>query len=256
MRTIKLTIAYDGTNYVGWQRQPNGVSVQERLEEAVERMSGVRSAVVGAGRTDAGVHALGQVAHFMTESRIPSESFARGLNGLLPPDIAVLAAEEMPEGFHARHSARGKIYRYLLLDSCRRAPLLHNRCWQLREALDVEAMRRAAAMLVGERDFASFRAAGCGSRHAVRRLDRIEIAIMRDDEALASWGGGGRLVAMEFEGEGFVRHMIRNIVGTIVDCGRGELDPENMPQILAAAEREQAGRCAPACGLYLVRVIA
>jgi tRNA pseudouridine38-40 synthase len=254
MRILKLTLAYDGTNYVGWQRQPNGVSVQERVEVALARMAGAPHPVIGAGRTDAGVHALGQVAHFTTESTIPHEAFVPGLNSLLPFDIAVIDAGVAPEGFHARRSAIGKVYRYLILHTCRRAPLLANRVWQLPEALDLDAMRGAAACLVGERDFESFRAAGCTSAHARRRIARIEIA--PTDGAHDWFGGGeGRLLRLEFEGDGFVRHMIRNIVGTLVDIGRGHLEAGQMERILASRERKHAGRCAPACGLYLVKVL-
>ena len=255
MRTIKLTIAYDGTDYVGWQRQPNGVSVQGRLEAAIEKMTGAHRAVVGAGRTDAGVHALGQVAHCIVPKSIPLAAFVAGLTSLLPPDIAVLAAAEAPEGFHARKDAKGKVYRYRLLEGVRRAPLLQHRCWQIPEMLDLAAMRRAAECLVGRHDFASFRAAGCGSRDAVRRIDRLEV-VRAPCHADPLWGDqSGRLIDIECEGDGFVRHMIRNIVGTLVDVGRGDLSWGAMQGILAAKERTQAGRCAPACGLYLRSVI-
>ncbi|MFA4874270.1 MAG: tRNA pseudouridine synthase A [bacterium] len=289
MRTIKLIISYDGTNYVGWQRQPNGVSIQGRIEDAIATMTGRRSAVTAAGRTDGGVHALAQVAHFTTPSKILCEGFVAGLNSMLPDDISILAAEEMKTGFNSRRDAKGKVYRYRILVSKTRSPLLLNRCWQVRGPLDAGAMKKAAAVLVGEHDFASFRASGCGSRHARRRVGRIEIIA-------ADWvrnyflnfpllckparrpaggegqgevdrdlppptppykGGGceGKIIEIEFEGNGFVRHMIRNIVGTLVDVGKGRLSSADLSKILLARKREQAGRCAPACGLYLVEVL-
>ena len=175
MRTIKLTLAYDGTGYVGWQVQPNGTSIQEVLQEAVEKMTGERTSVIGAGRTDAGVHALGQVAHFVTNSQIPSVGFERGLDSLLPADIVVVGAEEVPSDFHAKRDAKGKRYKYRLLLSPHHSPLALNRFWHLISGLDIEVMRRAAKVLIGEHDFESFRAAGCSCKHARRRIDRIDI---------------------------------------------------------------------------------
>ena len=255
MRTIKLTIAYDGTGYVGWQVQPNGTSVQELLQRAVREMTGGAAPVTGAGRTDAGVHAAGQVAHFGTDSNIPLEGFVKGLNSLLPDDIAVLTAEDAGEGFHAMRSAAGKVYLYRLLIRSLGAPLALHRCWQMREGLDLPGMCEAARALEGEHDFESFRAAGCTAENAVRRLDRIDIREVDGPDPIFSCGGEGSLVELEFEGAGFVRHMIRNIVGTLVDIGRGRISPQDVGSIIAARKREQAGRCAPACGLYLLRVI-
>ena len=255
MRTIKLTLTYDGEGFVGWQIQPNGESVQAILKRALEEMTGEECTLVGAGRTDAGVHALGQVASFATEKSIPCEGFVKGLNSLIPPAIAVVDAEEVGEGFDARKSAKGKVYRYLILRSLNRLPLLAGRAWHAREALDLAAMREAAAHLVGEHDFESFRASGCAARHAVRRLDRIDILSdppCAEHMELPSESG---LISLEFEGGGFVRHMVRNIVGTLVEVGRGAILPGGVKKILDARERKEAGVCAPASGLYLVRVI-
>lgn len=254
MRTIKLTIAYDGADFVGWQVQRNGESVQAVLARALREMTGEEISPVGAGRTDAGVHALAQVASFTTGTKIPCEGFEKGLNSLLPPQVVITSAEEEGEGFDARRSARGKVYKYLILRSPRRAPHMEGRAWHLREALDVEAMRRASKCLLGEHDFESFRASGCAAEHAVRRIDRIGIAEEGAPDFLGV-GASGSILGLTFEGNGFVRHMIRNIVGTLVDVGRGSISSEDVERILAARERKEAGVCAPACGLYLVRVI-
>jgi tRNA pseudouridine38-40 synthase len=254
MRTIKLTIAYDGADFVGWQIQPNGDSVQARVAQALFEMTGEEVSVVGAGRTDSGVHAMGQVASFTTDADIPCEGFEKGLSSLLPSSIVVLSAEEAADGFDARRDARGKVYRYLILRSRARLPHLVGRAWHIREKLDVGAMREAAGCLLGEHDFESFRASGCTAEHAVRRIDRID---MEDGGGQAALGmvPSGSILSLTFEGNGFVRHMIRNIVGTLVEVGKGAMAPADIERILAARQRKEAGMCAPACGLYLVRVV-
>ncbi len=255
MRTLKLTIAYDGTPFCGWQVQPNGVSVQQRLQEALASMTGGQTNVIAAGRTDAGVHAFAQAAHFTTDSAIPCEGFVRGLNSILPEQVAVTACEEVRDGFHALRDAAGKIYRYLILASPVRDPMLLQRCWQLPAPLDLKAMREGAKHLVGAHDFESFRAAGCTAPHARRTIQRIEIEENQADALPFEIRTRGRFVSLEFEGDGFVRHMIRNIVGTLVEVGQGRVAPGEVAAIRDARKREQAGRCAPACGLYLVKVL-
>jgi tRNA pseudouridine38-40 synthase len=255
MRTILFTISYDGTAFVGWQRQPNGISVQELIEDALARMTGRRTCLTAAGRTDAGVHALAQVASFTTSSSIPCNGLVSGLNSMLPDEISILSALEVSSGFNARRDAAGKIYRYRILHSQLRAPLLEKRCWHVRGLLDLSAMKVAARAFVGEHDFESFKAAGCGSKDARRRLCRIKFrSIAARDEPMAG-PIDGRIIEIDFEGDAFVRHMIRNIVGTLVDVGQEKMAGGDMHRVLSARKREKAGRCAPACGLYLVKVL-
>ncbi|MFH0798951.1 MAG: tRNA pseudouridine synthase A [Pseudomonadota bacterium] len=276
MRTIKLTLMYDGTRYVGWQAQPNGVSIQALLQKAVCRMTGKETPVIGASRTDAGVHALGQVAHFRTSMDVLCDGFKMGLNSLLPEDIAVVGAEEAAEGFNSRRDAKGKRYLYRLLISGERRPLIMNRFWQMGVRPGLDRLREAASVLVGKHDFASFKAAGCSSRNAVREIKNIEITHSFPSPLRGEGQGEGgncnrvtlpptpshqgrencdEIIDITIEGNGFVRHMVRNIVGTLVDIGLGKIELDAIKGILEARRREQAGRCAPACGLYLMEVL-
>ncbi len=244
-RTIKLVVEYDGTGLSGWQRQDNGPTVQQHLEEVLARMVGGTVAVVGASRTDAGVHALGQVASFQTGSSIPLDGFRMGMNSLLPPAIAVVSAEEAAADFHARFSARGKRYRYSILTRSSRAPLIRHRVWHKGGArLDLAAMRAAAAALPGERDWSAFRAAGCTARTAVRRIDSVDLAEP----------GPGR-IDLEVRGNAFLRNMVRILVGTLVEVGLGRIEPGQVAEIVASGDRTRAGPTAPAHGLTLVEVL-
>jgi tRNA pseudouridine38-40 synthase len=243
VRNVRLTVEYDGSELSGWQRQSNGPSVQEHLEKAIAEMIGTRAEVVGASRTDAGVHALGQVASFRTESDIPAHGFRRGLNSKLPSSIAIVDAADAPDDFHPRFDATGKHYRYCILRRPDRSPLERARSWHWPTPLDVAAMRRASAHLVGEHDFSAFRAAGCTARTPVRRITEITLADSASD----------RLV-IEVRGNAFLRHMVRIVAGTLVDVGDGIISAEAIPDILATGRREAAGRTAPAHGLTLVEV--
>lgn len=244
-RTIKLVVEYDGTDLSGWQRQENGPTVQQHLEEVLARMTGGPVAVVGASRTDAGVHALGQVASFQTGSTIPIDGFRMGMNSLLPPAIAVVSAEEVAEGFHARFSARGKHYRYSILTRSSRAPLSRHQVWHKGGArLDLGAMRAAAAGLPGERDWSAFRAAGCTARTAVRRIDSVEVATP-----------GAHRIDIDVRGNAFLRNMVRILVGTLVEVGLGRLEPGQVGEIVASRDRTRAGPTAPPHGLTLVEVL-
>jgi tRNA pseudouridine38-40 synthase len=247
VRHIRLVVEYDGTALCGWQRQANGPTVQGHLEAALGQLLAHEVAVVGASRTDAGVHARGQVASFRTERAIPLHGIRRGLNSLLPPVIAVADAAEVPDDFHARFSATGKHYRYLVLTRGERSPRWRDRAWHHPGALDVAAMRQAAAALVGEHDFAAFRAAGCTAKSTVRRID--DIAIGAEAEAGNSW-----LVAFDVRGNAFLRNMVRIVVGTLVEVGAGRRPVEQVAEILASRDRTRAGITAPPQGLELMSV--
>lgn len=246
MPVVRLTLEYDGTRYVGWQVQPNGPSVQAEVERALAALHGGPRRVTAAGRTDAGVHALGQVASFPEPAPLPLAAYVKGMNALLPADVAVRAASVEPEGFDARRSARGKRYRYRILEHPTRAPLRRLDTWQLFRTLDVAAMRAAAAPLVGRHDFAAFQAADCAAHHAVREVRRLEIEVAP--------GAGGREIAVVIEATAFVKHMVRNITGTLVEVGLGRRAAATIPDLLAARDRTLAGRTAPPQGLVLERV--
>jgi tRNA pseudouridine38-40 synthase len=244
-RNIKIILEYDGTNYYGWQSQSGSgrATIQETLEQALKELTGEDVKTYASGRTDAGVHALGHVAHFRTESRIPSEAWAPALNHLLPEDIRVLSSEDVPDDFHARYSATGKIYRYVILN--RRAPsaLHRSRAWLIDRKLNLNAMRRAAGVLIGTHDFSAFRSSACGAKTPVRTLSAVTI-MKRGD-----------FVEILLEADAFLMHMARNIVGTLVDVGLGRYTVEAVRQMLLSCDRGKAGRTAPACGLYLVKVL-
>ena len=242
MRTLKLTVAYDGTNYVGWQRQLNGPSIQQHIEEAFAPMLASMPTVIGAGRTDAGVHALAQVASVDVESPLSAGTFQRALNDHLPEDIRVLAVEDAPAGFHAQFRATAKTYRYRLATANVVLPFDRRFVWRAPGTRDVAAMRHAAALLCGTHDFASFQAAGSDPPDTVRTIRRLEIAL-RDDE-----------IVFDVEGDGFLRHMVRILVGTLAEVGLGRRSAASMTDILAARDRRAAGKTAPSCGLTLMSV--
>lgn len=243
MPTFKLTLEYDGTGYQGWQRQAAGPTVQAAIETCLARLVNAPVRVISAGRTDAGVHALGQVAHFTASTRIGPEAMQNALNSLLPADIAVTECRIVADGFHARYDARGKLYRYLICNHPLRPAIDRHRCWHIRKPLDVAAMAQALDLLVGTHDFKSFEGVGSPRKSTVRRIlaARIDRHEPRD-------------IAIEIEGEGFLRHMVRNIVGTLVDVGLGKMGPAEFAAIRDAKDRNRAGITAPAQGLYLVRV--
>jgi tRNA pseudouridine38-40 synthase len=243
LRTLKLVVAYDGTDFAGWQRQDGQRTVQGCLEEAMRAMTGQAVLVRGAGRTDAGVHAEGQVASVEVASRIPTLGFLRGLNTHLPSAIAVLEVTDMPAGFSARHDARGKIYRYLVWNHPVRSPAHARRSWHVYDPLDTHAMREAAARLLGEHDFRGFRASDCDRTNTIRIIRRLDVR--RD----------GVLVSFEVEGTAFLRNMVRILVGTLVAVGKGKMTLDQVAALLESCDRTQAGVTAPACGLILVRVI-
>lgn len=242
-RQIRLLVEYDGTSLCGWQRQANGPTVQGHLEQALARLLSHEAPVVGASRTDAGVHARGQVASFRTVREIPLHGIRRGLNSLLPPQIAVRDAAEVPDDFHPRFSATGKHYRYTILVRPDRSPRWRDRAWHLPGALSIEAMAAAAAPLCGEHDFSAFRAAGCTAATTVRRVEAIELST-QDPE----------LLVIDVRGNAFLRNMVRILVGTLSEVGAGRRSPAQVVEILASRDRTRAGITAPAHGLELMEV--
>jgi len=240
---VKLLLEYDGTRYVGWQAQPNGPSIQAEVERAVGRLHAQPVRVTAAGRTDAGVHALGQVVSFPVDRPLPLRAYVKGMNALLPEDVAVREAALRPDGFDARRDARGKRYRYRIENLPTRAPLGRLRAWQVFRPLDVAAMRAAAVPLLGRHDFTSFRASDCAADHAVRELRRLDVE-----------GAPGEAVEVVAEATAFLKHMVRNLVGTLVEVGLGAREAGSLAGLLAARDRTLAGRTAPPQGLVLEEV--
>lgn len=243
MRNIKLTIAYDGTAYHGWQIQRNARTIQGVLQEKIGIITGETISLIGSGRTDAGVHALGQVANFRTESRIPRDALKRGLNSLTPDDIAVQRVEEVGDDFHARYSARSKLYEYRILNTPVPSPIQRNFSWHVSQRLNLGKMEEAGGSLLGTHDFSSFRAAQTDNLNPVRTLMTLEIGRRKD-----------HMLTIRTRANGFLKHMVRNIVGTLVDVGRGRLTPDEFEAIRDARDRTRAGMAAPSHGLFLVEV--
>lgn len=258
-RVLKLTLAYDGADFAGWQRQDGLRTVQGELEQALAEIEGAAVDVAGAGRTDAGVHAAGQVASARVTGTHDAETYRRALNAKLPEDVRVLRVEDAPPGFHARFSTSLKTYRYAICNS-RTPPALARRfTWHVPVPLDLDAMRRAASSVVGTHDFRAFRGRGSHVRTSVRT---ITASTVTERVVAPGWplvegpptDAGVRLVIYEVSGRGFVRHMVRAVAGTLVEIGRGQQPPESMAALLAGASREAAGQTAPAAGLTLVEV--
>jgi tRNA pseudouridine38-40 synthase len=247
VRHVRLVVEYDGTDLHGWQRQANAPTVQQHLEEALAQLLVHDVTVVGASRTDAGVHARGQVASFRTERAIPLHGIRRGLNTLLPGSIAVRDVAEVSDDFHPRFSATSKHYRYTILARSDRAPRWRSRAWHHAEPLAIGPMRMASSLLIGEHDFSAFRAAGCTANTPTRRIDSI--AITRSDP-----DGSGELLEIDIRGNAFLRQMVRIIVGTLADVGTLRRPPAQVAEILASLDRTQAGPTAPPHGLELIEV--
>jgi tRNA pseudouridine38-40 synthase len=243
VRKLRLVLEYDGTDFAGWQRQPTARTVQAVVEGAIGSMTREPVLLRGAGRTDAGVHARGQVATFTTESAIPCAGFLRGLNGTLPPDVAVVAVDEVAADFDARRSARGKHYAYRIWNRPARSPLRARFVWHLYRPLDLAAMTTAGQALLGEHDFSAFRAAGCDRKNPIRVLRRLDTKVEEPG-----------LVVVHLEATAFLRNMARVIVGTLVEIGLGARPVADAARLLAGRDRTQAGRTAPARGLMLERV--
>jgi tRNA pseudouridine38-40 synthase len=252
--TFKITLMYDGGSFVGWQRQATGVSVQGLVEDALRELDGADVTVHGAGRTDAGVHALGQVASFMLHRATGADVVLRALNHHLPDEIRVIAAEEVAPSFHARFGARSKTYRYRILCGEVASPFGQKYAWCVRGPLAVDAMQDAAATLVGRHDFASFRAAESARRTTEREVHTSTISVQDDPWRQAPEASPARLVTYEISGSGFLRYMVRAIVGSLVEIGSGRRKVAWLGDVLTSRDRTRAGPTAPAHGLFLVRV--
>lgn len=242
-RNLKLIIEYDGTGYCGWQRQPNGRSIQQEIEAALHIMTRQRVTLIGSGRTDAGVHALGQVANFTCDTTIEPQEFQKGLNSLLPADIVIRACTEAALSFHARYDVRSKTYRYRIRNNPLPAAIGRHYEWWIRFPLDLEAMSAAAGHLVGEKDFKAFEGTGSPRSHTVRHVSRAEVRQGPNDR-----------IHFEIEAQGFLRYMVRNIAGTLVAVGMGKTAPDHIIAILNSHDRKMAAATAPAQGLCLVQV--
>lgn len=243
MPTVLLTIAYDGTNYSGWQVQPNGVAVQQVVEQALEQLLKERVQVRSSGRTDAGVHAAAMAASFTTSRNLPLRAFIEGANRFLPADVAIQDARIVPEGFKPITMAHAKLYRYTIINSSVRSPLDRLYCWQVREPLDLAAMEEAAGRFIGKHDFTAFRASNCVARTTVRRIDSVQITRQ------------GVRITVDVIGGGFLKNMVRVMVGTLVDVGKGRFTPSDIDRLLQGGDRKEAGITAPACGLCLIKVV-
>ncbi len=242
-KNIRLIVAYDGSRYHGWQRQKNALTIQGVLEDGIRKMTGKSATLIASGRTDAGVHAFHQVCHFITQSDISPESFRRGLNSLMAPDIFIREATPVPLAFHARYDAKGKTYEYRILNRSEPDIFLRFYSWHIRTRLDLDQMRKCLSLLQGKRDFSSFRSTGSGNTNPIREITRAEIRMLEGD-----------LLYFFFEADGFLRHMVRNLMGTLVEVGLGRIDVEGFDKILQSKDRKLAGIKAPAQGLFLKMV--
>ena len=242
MPTVKLVLEYDGTSYAGWQRQPDHLTIQEAIERAIQQVSQTTVSVIGAGRTDSGVHARGQVASFRTEHDWPASSWMRALNAVLPKDIAVRSSTLMDHRFHAQHDAQGKLYTYRILHRPARPTIDRAFVWHIYKPLNDAAMQQATATLIGLQDFSSFEGSLTDNTNPICNLQRLAV-IRQDDQIL-----------IEAYADRFLKHMVRAIVGTVVEVGLGKRPPDSLTEVLRARDRSAAGRTAPPQGLCLMRV--
>lgn len=249
MKRIKLTVAYDGTNYSGWQIQPNAPTIENVLDEAIFKTTGERIHVTGASRTDAGVHALGNVAVFDTESTIPGDKWAFAINRHLPEDVSVIASREVKPDFHPRHCNTVKTYEYTMLCGTHPLPQLRNSSWHAGYGLDIEAMQDVAKVLVGEHDFRSFCCVRTQVESTVRTVYSIEF-----EKKPAGFNGSHSIVTMRIRGNGFLYNMVRIIAGTLVQVGKGKLTKEDVQLMLDSKDRCEAGQTAPPQGLTLMNI--
>jgi tRNA pseudouridine38-40 synthase len=253
MRYIRLLIEYDGTNYHGWQSQKSGGTIQDVICSALFGITGEQVKLIGASRTDAGVHALGQVAIFGTVSQLTPEVMMRALNAKLPSDIRILDARETDRDFHPRYRAVSKSYFYIIAEDRHQSVFLHRYIWYVRKRFDTGSMIEAASFILGEHDFSSFRGTGCGARHPVRTVNSADISRLEELSFMTA-SIKGDFIKIKIEANAFLRHMVRNIVGTLVEVGRGRISPSDFKKILEYCDRTLAGPTAPAQGLFLDKI--
>ncbi len=253
MRHIKLLLEYDGSNYQGWQSQRSGNTVQDILYKRIVSITGNQIRLTGASRTDAGVHALGQVAAFSTDTALSLAVLKRALNAKLPQDIRILTVEETDGLFNPRFDASKKRYVYLISLSRNGSAFLHKYRWQIMAELDLDAMKEAALLMTGERDFSSFRGSGCSAKTTVRNIHSIDITAI-DAMEFMTFSMQGNFLRISIEANAFLRHMARNIVGTLAEVGKGRIAVNDISAILHARSRTKAGPTAPAAGLFLEKI--
>ena len=242
IRNIKLTLEYDGENYHGWQRQPRAITIQGVIEEALAKILQEKANLIGAGRTDAGVHARGQVANFKTKSNIPLKNLKAALNSLLPGDIVVRHAASVADDFHARYQAKSKLYCYTILNAPLPSPFSRKYTYFFPHPLDMAVMKKAAKFLVGRHDFSSFRGAGMSRGNHIRKVKRLRLLAEKE------------LIRLDIEADGFLYNMVRIVAGTLLEAGRGKIAAGEVGEILRAKDRRQAGPTLPARGLCLLKV--
>jgi tRNA pseudouridine38-40 synthase len=255
MKNIKLLIEYDGTNYHGWQRQKNHTTLQEIIEDRLLRITGEDAALISASRTDAGVHAFGQVASFKTNSNLEPITLQRALNATLPEDIRILNAGETAAAFHPRYDALGKSYFYIISNglSAFSSAFLYRYAWRVPYALDLAEMKKAGGLLLGRHDFSAFRGAGCGAKSTVREITSVSIERISSIDFMTA-KINGNFIKIKVEATAFLRHMVRNIVGTLVEVGRGNMTVNSVSEAIELRDRKKTGPTAPAHGLFLEKV--
>ena len=242
MRNIKLIIEYDGKGFNGWQKQPDRLNIQGEIEKAIEEITGEKVDLTASGRTDAGVHSLGQTANFKTDSKIPTEKFAKAINSRLKKSIVIKSAEEVDEKFHSRYSVKSKTYRYIINNSENGTAIYRGLEYHVPIKLDYEKMNEAIKYFIGEHDFKAFKASGTSSKSSVRKI--LDGNVRKE----------GERVIIEVTGTGFLYNMVRIISGTLLDVGLGKIKPEDIPSIIESKDRTKAGKTLPAHGLYLLQV--
>lgn len=242
MRNIKLTIEYDGTSYGGWQKQKNNRTIQQCIEEAIKLLTGEEVELIGSSRTDAGVHAKGMVANFITNSKIPSDKFREAINTKLPDDIGIIKSEEVDRNFHSRYDSKGKTYCYTLVNRYEKVCIGRNYVYQVRDELNYNLMKEAAKYFLGKHDFKAFKTNGSSVKTSVRTINGLELELKGD------------VIKIFVSADGFLYNMVRIIVGTLIEVGKGKIKPEDIESIIKNGDRSKAGPCVPPNGLVLEKV--